>query len=164
MKIGMCIAVSVALCRCGPSNDNNTPNAPPVVEVIPSLKEVYDEFVSDCGSKYGADLSNKYKLEYIQYEGYKGELKNKYGGNTVGMCLYWTSNNVITKSNITISHMDSAIKTKAVLYHELGHCVLKLAHTEQNPQTMMSPIMGTDEFYKENWDELVKDMCYKYYK
>lgn len=164
MRVVVCVAVSVVLSGCGPSGGYSPQSTMPVVEVIPSLKEAYEEFLNDCGTRYGADLSNKEKLEFIQYESYKGELKNVYGGNTVGMCLYWTVNGTISKSNITISHMDSAIKTKALLYHELGHCVLGLGHTEQDPQTMMSPIMNDDEFYKKNWDGLVQDMCYKYYK
>jgi hypothetical protein len=140
---------------------NGPTDKPPIVEPQEpelSLKQMLDSFLYDCGTVYKADVSNISKLEYIRY----GNPATEDSPNTVGLCTTQTYDGKLAKATIVIKEMSTPTLTKAVLYHELGHCVLGLDHTEQDPQTMMSPMMSTTAFYKANWDVLVKDMCNKY--
>ena len=133
------------------------PTKPPPVrreQPVSSIQRVVDEFESDCGS-YGADLSNLERIEYIRY----GNPATKNNPNRVGVCNSWRYAGSFYKGNIIIKRLDNEIIRKALLYHELGHCVLELGHTPQEELGMMAPIIHSPEHYKENWDELVKDLC-----
>jgi hypothetical protein len=128
-------------------------------EPIDSLKLILDSFLYDCGTIYKADISSISKLEFIRY----GETASPDQPNTVGLCTTYPYNNgTLYKSNIVVKQNDSAIALKAIVYHELGHCILGLEHTSQESETLMSPIMMSDDYYENNWDVLVKNMCNKF--
>jgi len=134
------------------------PRQEPSVE---SIEQIVNSFIHDCGTMHGADISNLSKIEYIRY----GDPIIDGKQNVAGVCTSWNSaNGSVIKSNIVIKKLDSAISAKVLLYHELGHCVLELGHTQQDPGTIMSPSMLDERYYQENWTTLVKDLCTKYSK
>ena len=163
------LSLVLLLTSCGPDSPTDWHNVPwqkdppPVKaeEPIPQLKEILDNFLYDYGVVYKADVSSVSKLEFIRY----GNPATKENPNQVGVCWTWSYNSgAVYKSNITVMEMDTATSIRALLYHELGHCVLGLDHTTQESKTMMSPTMHDDMYYEENWDILVKDMCNRYSK
>ena len=136
---------------------------PPVKaeEPIQSLKQILDNFLYDCSIKHKANVSDVNKLEYIRY----GDPATEENPTRIGVCWTWHyDNGALYKSNIIVKQMNTAISMRALMYHELGHCVLGLEHTDQESKTMMSPTMHNDAYYEANWDKLVKDMCQKYLK
>lgn len=57
----------------------------------------------------------------------------------------------------------SEISRKALIYHELGHCVCKIfLHTEDAKYgcdgSLMSKTMESPRCYIENWDKYIKDL------
>lgn len=130
-----------------------------IEEPVESIRKIRDEFLNDCETKYGADTSNAGKIEFIRY----GIAASKESPDIIGFCMQWFfDSGELEKAHIIVEKQSSLIKMKAVLYHELGHCVLGLNHTEQEPKTIMSPQMHHELYYQENWDQLVKDMCLRY--
>lgn len=164
------ICATTMMTACGSDYDNDWfkhpdkkhDDKPDVQREAPtaSIQEIVDSFVHDCGDTYGADLSLLSKLEFIRY----GDPATPEAPNVVGICQMWTSDSEIIRSQIVIKEVDPAIRQKALLYHELAHCVLELDHTDQESKTLMSLTMLSNAYYEMNWDELVKDMCLKYPK
>jgi len=122
-----------------------------------SLRKILMNFLDDCGVKHKANVFEVNKIEYIRY----GDVATEEMPTRVGICVTYTYESVLFKSNITVKKMNTEVSMKALLYHELGHCILGLGHTKEF-DTMMSPFMLDDEYYKANWNKLVKDMCNKY--
>jgi len=139
----------------------NSGSYPEVVnqeEPIAVLKEILQSFEKDCKDIYNVDLSNLSKLQFIRY----GDPATKEKPSTVGICNTWYEDDLLIKSNIIVKDLKSPILNKALLYHELGHCVLELDHTSQESKTIMSPTMLNVSHYSNNWDKLVKDLCLRY--
>jgi len=122
---------------------------------VASIAQILNEFLFDCGTKWNADISNFSKLEFIRYSDPSTEEEP----NRVGVCWTWTSGGILTKANIEVKNIQPAIKFKALLYHELGHCVLGLDHSPQDDQELMSPALLDSQYYIENWDKLVQNIC-----
>jgi hypothetical protein len=167
MKYLLLTALAVTACGTEESDDwrrlsqEQPPPSFKVEEPTQTLKQILDNFLHDCGTTYEADVSDVSKLEFIRY----GDPATEENPTRVGVCLsYHYSSGKLYKSNITVKQMGTPVRMKALLYHELGHCVLGLDHTDQESKTIMSPFMHNDSFYEENWDKLVKDMCLKYPK
>ena len=164
------IYVTTMMTACGSEYDNDWfkhpgkkhDDKPEVQREVPvaSIQKIVDSFVHDCGNTYGADLSLLSKLEFIRY----GNPATSDAPNVAGVCRMWTNGNAIISSQILIREVKPEIRQKALLYHELAHCVLELDHTDQESKTLMSPTMLSNAYYEMNWDELVKDMCLKYPK
>jgi hypothetical protein len=130
-------------------------------EPAPALRAILDSFISDCRDTYHADVSLANKLEYIRY----GDPATKEKPYVVGQCnMMYYEDGSLAKSNIIVKEMNNPIMAKALLYHELGHCILDLDHTSEESQTLMSPNMFSSKYYTNNWDRLVKDLCHKYLK
>jgi hypothetical protein len=127
------------------------------------IEEIIEEFRYDFGTVCGADLSNFGKLKFIEV----GDPATEENPNRAGACemKYDPFDNELIHSAIMIKEANDRHLFKAFLYHELGHCVLLLPHTEQDPQHMMSPVLRYPEknFYEVKWDHLVKDMCSHYH-
>lgn len=122
----------------------------------PKIQSVIDEFYDDCNGKYGTDLSNLNKLESVKF----GEPSSDEFPNRIGVCHWWTRDGELTRARVVVKDIEQEFRFKALMYHELGHCVLQLGHTDQNPYTLMSPALKSNEQYlEENWDELVEQLC-----
>jgi hypothetical protein len=130
-------------------------------EPVTGLKSLLNSFLSDCRDKYGADTSDVDKLEFIRY----GDPSTEEQPQTVGVCNSWhDESGDLVRSNIVVKEMKNPVMAKALMYHELGHCVLGLEHTSQESKTIMSPSMLPSVYYSYNWESLVKDLCLKYPK
>ena len=56
---------------------------------------------------------------------------------------------------------ESLIKNKAVLFHELGHCVLLLDHAPEDSINLMAPSIPGPLFLSENWQEMLRKLYQK---
>jgi len=72
---------------------------------------------------------------------------------------YDTGENVIYISVHQLSRGEASLK--ATVYHELGHMAFKLEHGDCG---IMYPTCGTDEYYSQNWNELLKEYINKCYE
>ena len=73
--------------------------------------------------------------------------------------MYDTSDNVIYISAHQLSRGEASLK--ATVYHELGHMAFKLEHGDCG---IMYPTCGTDEYYSQNWNMLLKEYISKCYE
>ena len=168
--IQMCVCMHIAVVfqvSCGRESSDwiNTPvspeiETPPVEREEPerSLKPYIDAFLHDCGEVYGADVSNINKLRSVKYD----EVATEDNPNRVGVCYTWIydhSGELAYADVVVVKPKTYELWFKALMYHELAHCILLVGHTPQEPQSMMSPVMAKNEFYEENWDGLVEEMC-----
>lgn len=56
---------------------------------------------------------------------------------------------------------ESLIKNKAVLFHELGHCVFLLDHAPEDSINLMAPSIPGPLFLSENWQEMLRKLFQK---
>jgi len=73
---------------------------------------------------------------------------------------YCTSDGHIVLNQDAWEH-DSVIKNKAVLFHELGHCVLLLDHAPEDSINLMAPSIPGPLFLSENWQEMLRKLFQK---
>lgn len=138
------VMLSMVLSGCGIS--------PPIIN--PELSKYIQEFTSDCGN-HGANLANLTALRYVNFtDDIDGE------GGSVGVCWQGVSTyNYLWFTSIEVKRMPTEIEQKALMYHELGHCVLALDHV---PDTIMSTNMLGAEAYSADWDNMVEALCNRY--
>lgn len=125
--------------------------SPHAVYIDADFTDIYYEFLADA-RKWHADTHLLNRLTEITYD----EVPVAEGKNevTVGVCEM-----TLNYSVIHISKKASKNELKLLLYHELGHCVLGLDHTERDSNTIMQPVMIPDkEWIERNWDWLVQDL------
>lgn len=110
-------------------------------------------FMEDC-HRYGADLSAAGQLQRVS-------MVNDIEGDNVGVC--WThmsrSLKLLWYSTIEVTKMGSEIEQQALIYHELGHCVLGLDHV---PDSIMAPFILDKPILEAKWDKLVEGLCLRY--
>jgi hypothetical protein len=123
--------------------------------VTPTLQLLVDEFIVECGENYARDLSSLRKMESIEY----GDPSTKESPFVVGMCMQWYSQGTFRKGNIVVKKLYDPMLNKAIMFHELGHCVLGLSHVEQSDKEIMSPFMMSSSYYEKNWTSLVRNLC-----
>lgn len=63
---------------------------------------------------------------------------------------------IIVKKNYKFDYFE----LKGIIYHELGHCVLGLKHS-QDENSIMYSYSQSPRFYKKNWDFLVNQLFYE---
>lgn len=77
--------------------------------------------------------------------------------NTLGQCTVGMG--TVPTIEIDFKHWGSLEEATrvALLYHELGHCVLGLSHTE-NPNSIMYPYILDPDFFTNFYSTLVQDL------
>lgn len=134
----------LALVGCG--------QVPPVIH--PELAGYIRDFSSDCYS-YGADLSGLTSMKYVDFADDLEGRKSLVGVCKMGMAVggyspYWS---------IEVERLPSNVLQKALMYHELGHCVLGLDHV---PDTIMNTNLLAKDVYSANWAAMVEGLCTRY--
>lgn len=123
--------------------------------IDPDLQPFMDEYVRDMSDRgIDTDISNLYRLEYadvLEIEE-KGEVRK-----LLGVC-YHNRDPKGYYGTIKILRGHGEEVTRAIVYHELGHCVHDLDHSDK-PNTLMFPSLTTNpQFYVDNWTQLVDEM------
>lgn len=103
------------------------------------------------------DLPYMNKLRVVQF----GTIEKKDGRNIIGICKTWTNSRkqiVYTEIIIDNSMKDQTetCKFKALMFHELGHCVLRKHHEDDHPKVIMSPTIVYEYLCERNWEQLVE--------
>lgn len=79
--------------------------------------------------------------------------------NVNGRChVKRSKDNTIIKADIYISVTIPKGILKGVLFHELGHCILDLRHTDIDSQGLMNPYSFSPDYYINHWTTLVDDL------
>lgn len=121
------------------------------------LKPFLDSFIEDA-KRYGVDV-NESLLSSLEYGDISGPLME----DAIGVCLPLVTGpasfSLPRSSRIIIepAYPYNSCSFKALVYHELAHCLLYESHSERF--TLMSPFMENNEkFYCQNWESLLEEL------
>lgn len=168
-KISQSSILALLLSGCGskPTDTYNGyvhPSLPlPSIDISPILQPYISEYL-DSASLFKVDTSLVDKLRIVEF----GTTATDQDQDVVGVCNTYTRSdtNALAYTKITISteYEDQSARDatpnlfKALLYHELTHCILLRGHEPQDPEVIMSPILSNDAFYERNWTQLVNEL------
>lgn len=94
---------------------------------------------------------NKRHMEYV-IDFQEINAVDKISDNIVGLCTYFNKVDILKRELLPY-------ELKLVIFHELGHCILKLDHTPENSLQIMQPTVINDEYYlKQHWKALVETL------
>jgi hypothetical protein len=122
-------------------------------ELPTSLKWYVVEFQADA-LRYGIDVSEGIaRLTSVEYGNTRGDGHH----SRVGLCESWEYHKgSLAFGNIKVEQPSSFdLKFKALMYHELSHCILRRSHTSQNERTIMSPTLHEVDYYEACWDGML---------
>lgn len=124
-------------------------------EVDEELKPYYEEFLADASVRGRVLPTNLASIKLVN----KISLENQnINGFVVGLCITYKYSNSKIINYIQIDRMLLKEKTilKTIIYHELGHCSLSLAHTPPDSMQIMDPVLSmTTSYINKNWLDLV---------
>jgi len=165
------LILSIVSCGQGPGAETPvvSPTPPSASEIRFNDNELLilaNEFKQLCVEKNNQRCLNNWKklisVEYVSYQVLNPP--NEDSAPRAGICFIWNYNNSdrIYKSKIQIldRYKGTGLAAKAVLFHELGHCVLGLEHMDapaSSPKLMNSWIYHTS-VYIIHWNRLVKEL------
>lgn len=130
------------------------------------VKTYYEEFIALCNRYSRVDcLTNSTKLHFIKVVGDEEFQRNVPNSQSkVGLCSYMTNmiTNTIIESEIYLldhnGHHESWYpdQVKGLVFHELGHCLLRLPHTNSETEpSIMNSKMYTNDVYSTYWHQMV---------
>lgn len=123
--------------------------------IDPAFEEAIESFREDAAI-WGADVSGFDYLLRVEFGDPQGD-KNPIAA---GLCQTHYRGNEISYTVITIHEAfrdrTDTLSFKALMYHELGHCVLQKEHASMDPHVIMSPQLASEAYFFLNWDPLVK--------
>lgn len=113
------------------------------VEIDEELKQSVKEFIGDL-ALHGKDF--KVTIKSIKFV-------DNFEGNVVGRCYYNDRVEILKGMEYNETYL------KLLMYHELGHCILKLGHTKEGSNSIMQPtLIGDSDYIKTNWSGLVSNL------
>lgn len=136
------------------------PVEPPFID--PALQPYLDSFERDA-EFYRVPIKPE-TLGMVQFQ----DLPDHYVGfcNSAGDTwanMGFVHTNVIVISNKIKDQLGDCY-FKAIMYHELGHCLLGKGHDPDNSLTIMDPApIGLDSFWCTTWNAQVKDLFTREY-
>lgn len=121
------------------------------------LEPFLDSFIEDA-KRYGVDV-NESLLSSLEY----GDISGPYMDDAIGVCLPF----IVGPTHFSLPHSSRIIiepvypynscSFKALVYHELAHCLLYKPHSSR--YTLMSPFMEDNEkFYCQNWEAMLEEL------
>jgi hypothetical protein len=150
------------LTSCGTQESDWTdlplpPNPIPAKNIDPIVQEVIDAFVLDA-EKYEVSIPLFRRLRIAVFDDKRFVGREK----TIAECTRFlnSAKNTIVYSEIRIDPKKVRVGTcsfKEAVYHELGHCVLNLDHSNLNNE-IMSPTILEEWVCKQDWDRLVENL------
>lgn len=118
---------------------NEENSKPPSIEQ--GLEVFVDDWRNDCHSR-GIDFEDRYnKIDQIVYSD-----MNKAGESDT------------IQHEIRINPNLNYLQTKSTVYHELGHYVFGLDHSDEG---IMRDEIYSEEYYIENWENLIENYIFK---
>lgn len=130
----------------------------PSYYIDPELQPYLDEYVKDMEDRgVIVNLDRLYRLELV--DSFK-DLED--GKKQLGVCWHRHDHEGYYGTVEVLRGYEDVV-TKAITYHELGHCLHKLEHSDEPKSLMYSTLTTNPKFYEENWSELVEGLV-KYLK
>lgn len=161
MKTFLTILLTGILIGCGTSEqpvmtDEKTKKEP-VTQNDPYLQQYMNHFYGICIQTTASNRckENLKKFKSINFvDSFNKDLDPN--GTVAGVC-WWTkySRRVEIKRNIT---QPGSMKEKALIFHELGHCLLDLGHSDPSTKMLMNPYLSDESTYVSNWTRLQKEL------
>ena len=180
MKVYLSALLLLVGCGSAESQRTLTPGQEPRPKTTvhdQQVKEYYDEFVRLCDYYNSSTCAtNMPKLRYIKIVDKKELMLHaeeiNMGSKTeaVGLCVYYYNpkTNAIVESYVYLLDNNGygenwfPEEVKALVFHELGHCLLRLDHPNPaRPETdpaIMNYRMYSRDTYTNNWDSMVHEM------
>lgn len=88
--------------------------------------------------------------------------KQKDGTVIAGICYYNLTPLIVVNRDIWVKLSDA--KKQALMYHEMGHCVLMRDHVPAVDKfSIMNPILHNDQVLQDNYDYLMEELFTKTY-
>jgi hypothetical protein len=116
--------------------------------IHPDFVDTVEQFEADCPA---AQLSNVRSINYAN-------VRDSDHPDRVGVCYFGDEVQIHTE----VAGLHPALQ-RAIMYHELGHCLLELdTHVGMmEGMHIMNPFIYLDDpqYYERNWDALVTKMC-----
>lgn len=158
------LLLTALVCSCGNNSDwfhesrltsSRSTYSLPNRNIDPLTLSTIEDFKLEAANR-GIELSLLDKLYIVEFNNIEGDRA------IVGICrTYIDTNGTLVYSRITIRpDFKDKIETylfKALVFHELGHCILEKDHEPDDPKVIMSPHMGSGAYYELNWTELLDE-------
>lgn len=123
-------------------------------KIHPDIAPVVEEFVRDA-KRYGVEVDVS-RLSSIDF----GDIT--FAEDAVGLCLSLS----VAVIPIPVKHSSKVVildvydrdsyQFKALVYHELAHCLLYKGHSDDH--SLMAPTMHSECFYQRNWEPLLEEL------
>jgi hypothetical protein len=112
------------------------------LNIDPWIKPATMEFIEEL---------NKRHIEYvIDFE--EINVVNEISDNIVGLCTYFKKVDILKRDLLPY-------ELRLIVFHELGHCILKLDHLAADSMQIMQPTVINNEYYlKTNWEALIETL------
>lgn len=121
----------------------------------PSLQIFVQDFFRDA-QKYNATC---YRAQSVTFVSQKEIPQTQAEKDTVIIGYCTEDGRVVLSRDVWES--SGMLSNKALLFHELGHCVLDLGHAPKPAINIMAPCMLEDDILAENWASLIKKLFTK---
>lgn len=123
----------------------------PDIFIDPDLQKYLDEYDSTL-AEYGIDVDRSilYRLEYVD------ELKDG-DKELLGICYRYRDQEG-SYATVKIKRVDNPLVIRAIVFHELGHCIQSLDHSKKSGSLMYPSLTINPLYYEENWTKLVDEM------
>lgn len=125
----------------------------------PDLQVYVDSFYTDCNRFPESSLMCRIGRSFVRYvirwDNFDNWDDHTSDDRVIGVCTSGIgySRNVYISKDIT-----DPVILKALVYHELGHCILHRWHTKESCDSIMVPVMKESKYYTDNWDKLTKEL------
>jgi hypothetical protein len=123
--------------------------------IDPKIKYYYREYLAVIDQN-GLGHGDDYALRSIRF--------NSFNDDVIGVCYrYWqkmpNGSNALSFSYIEVENIQEEYpcKFRALIYHELTHCLFDQAHSEKEGH-IMYPYMMSEEYCRENWVDLQEEL------
>lgn len=163
MSKTLILSLISALVSCGP--EENSPSNRRLysisfetylkVSVDEPIRPHMAEFVEFCRlsspENWDACYSNLKNLKSVRLK--NGPL-NDPQSLTIGVCFVANNRSILIRSNVFDSH---SLEFKALIWHELGHCLLDFDHIEGTNSHIMNSMLPSLRSLQLNWENFTKD-------
>lgn len=160
MKKMFMVLLAGSLVACGMEEKK------PVIEEVPEgqsvksdpyLQQYMNHFYGICITTTAANRckENLKKFTSIRFVD-SFDKKADPDGTVAGIC-WWSrfQRRVEIKRNAVQA---GSMRERGLIFHELGHCLLDLGHSNPETKMMMNPILLDEKTYTSNWSKLQKEL------
>lgn len=153
------LLASMCLTACGSEtstanvlsfNEFLTKNVPPIVR--PHFVEFFE--YCDISSEKNSDLCRQ-NIKFLSFELKQGPLI-KENPDVIGLCVVFNDRKIYLRDDL---YSNNSLTFKALVWHELGHCLLDLGHVpEADESSLMNPTIPGEYQVAQSWPYFVSNL------